>query len=402
MITRREFALGAAAGVAATAAGARPAAAQDRTGVTAKSVKVGVLGSLTGVQAVFGQGNISGAEIVFDEVNAAGGIHGRRIEIVSVDDESTPARSIAGFRRLVDEERVFGVFGPSSSAIGQAMEPTLRAASSVPVFISIFSTPAATEPYKANVFRTGPLNDRLQGIALADFVLDELKAQKVALAQQSDEYGRRGGASLTARLRERGKPLVATEVFNLTDTDFTSQVLRMRGAEADVLVIYGFPAPAATLTRQVRQLGIAAKIIGSNATSNRTYPATVGPAAVGVMNVVTLSALPEGKDPKMQEYVRKFTARFPELARQNRPDLGDCLGYNGALVFAEGLRRAGQNLSREGFIHALEGIRDFETGVGLPTTFGPNRREGNLSARVLEFQPDLSRRLIEARLSAKL
>jgi branched-chain amino acid transport system substrate-binding protein len=107
-------------------------------GVTANSVKVGVLGSLTGVQAVFGQGNISGAEIVFDEVNAAGGIHGRRIEIVSVDDESTPARSIAGFRRLVDDERVFAVFGPSSSAIGQAMEPTLRAATSVPVFISIF------------------------------------------------------------------------------------------------------------------------------------------------------------------------------------------------------------------------------------------------------------------------
>jgi branched-chain amino acid transport system substrate-binding protein len=99
----------------------------------------------------------------------------------------------------------------------------------------------------------------------------------------------------------------------------------MRGAEPDVLVIYGFPAPAATLTRQARQLGLTAKIIGSNATSNRTYPATVGPAAVGVMNVITLSALPEGKDPRMQEYVRKFTARFPELARQNRPDLGDWL-----------------------------------------------------------------------------
>jgi branched-chain amino acid transport system substrate-binding protein len=102
------------------------------------------------------------------------------------------------------------------------------------------------------------------------------------------------------------------------------------------------------------------------------------------MNVIPLSVLPEGKDPRMQEYVRKFTARFPELARQNRPDLGDCLGYNGALVFAEGLRRAGH-----------------ETGVGLPTTFGSNRREGNLSARVLEFQPDLSRRLIEARLNAR-
>ncbi len=192
-------------------------------------------------------------------------------------------------------------------------------------------------------------------------------------------------------------------MFNLTDTDFTAQMLRIRQAEPDVLVIYGFPAPAATITRQARQLGLTAKIIGSNATSNRSYPATVGPAAVGVMNVITLADLPErGDDPRMAEYVRKFTARFPDLARQNRPDLGDCLGFNGALVVAEGLRRAGRDLSREGFIRALESIQNFETGVGLPTTFGPNRREGNLQARVLEFQPDLSRKLIEARIVARL
>ncbi|HYF08500.1 MAG TPA: ABC transporter substrate-binding protein [Acetobacteraceae bacterium] len=401
MITRRELAAGTAA--LAIAGSTSPAAAQDRAGVTDTTIKIGVLGSLTGVQAVFGQGNLSGAQMVFDEVNAAGGIHGRRIEIVSVDDESTPARSIAGFRRLVDDERVFAVFGPSSSAIGQAMEPTLRAAAAVPVFVSIFSSPAATEPYKNNVFRTGPLNDRLQGIALADFVLDQLNGQKVALAQQTDEYGRRGGQSLTEQMRTRGKPLAATEVFNLTDTDFTAQLLRIRQAEPDVLAIYGFPAPAAIITRQARQLGLTAKIIGSNATSNRTYPATVGPAAVGVMNVITLADLPErGDDPRMAEYVRKFTARFPDLARQNRPDLGDCLGYNGAMVFAEGLRRAGRELSREGFIRALEGVQNFETGIGLPTTFGPNRREGNLQARVLEFQPDLSRRLIEPRLQARL
>jgi hypothetical protein len=156
------------------------------------------------------------------------------------------------------------------------------------------------------------------------------------------------------------------------------------------------------LARQARQLGLTAKILGSNATSNRTYPATVGPAAEGVMNVVTLAALPEvaGGDARMQDYVRRFTARLPDLARQNRPDLGDCLGYSGALVFLEGLRRAGPQLTREGFIRALEGIRDFETGIGLPTTFGPDRHEGNLAARVLEFQPDLSRKLTDYMLRA--
>jgi branched-chain amino acid transport system substrate-binding protein len=215
----------------------------------------------------------------------------------------------------------------------------------------------------------------------------------VALVSQTDEYGRRGGSSVTERLKEKGYPLAAAEVFNLTDTDFTAQLLRIRAVEPDLLVIYGFPAPAATITRQARQLGLTGRILGSNATANRTYPATVGPAAAGVMNVITLAALPEGDDPRMQSYVRKFSTRFPDLARQNRPDLGDCLGCNGAAVFAEGLRRAGAALSREGFISGLESLKEFETGLGLPTTFGPNRREGNLLARVLEFQPDLSRKL---------
>jgi branched-chain amino acid transport system substrate-binding protein len=391
MITRRDL-----IGTAATAGLlgiAGPARAEDTTGVGPGSIKVGVLGSLTGVQAVFGLGNLSGAQIAFDDANGAGGIHGRKIEIVSIDDESTPARSIAGFRRLVEDDKVFAVFGPSASSIAQAIEPTLKAATSVPVLGSIYSSPAATEPFKPNVFRTGPLQDRLQGMAIGDFAVDTLKAGKIALLSQTDEYGRRGATGLTDQLKARGKALAGAEVFNLTDTDFTAQLLRLRGLEPDLLVIYGFPAPAAIITRQARQLGLTAKILGSNATSNRTYPATVGPAAAGVMNVVTLAALPEGDDPKMQDYVRRFSTRFPDLARQNRPDLGDCLGYNGALVFVEALRRAGPALSREGFIKALQSLSGFETGIGLPTTFGPDRHEGNLSARVLEFQPDLSRKL---------
>jgi branched-chain amino acid transport system substrate-binding protein len=392
MITRRHLGAG-AAGVAMLGR-TRDAAAADSTGVTPTTIKVGVLGSLTGVQAVFGQGNLTGAQLAFDAANAAGGIHGRRIEIVSLDDESVPARSIAAFRRLVDDEKVFAIFGPSASTTAQALEPSMRAASAVPMLASIFSSPVATEPFKRNVFRTGPLQDRLQGVALANFALDTLAVTKVAMASQSDEYGRRGAGGVTDRLKERGHPLAAAEVFNLTDTDFTAQLLRIRAAAPDLLIIYGFPAPAATITRQARQLGYTGKILGSNATSNRSYPQTVGPAAEGVMNVISLEALPEGDAPAMAAYARAFAARFPDLARQNRPELGDCLGYNGALVFVEGLKRAGADLSREGFIAALEGIRGFETGIGMPTTFGPDRHEGNLAIRLLQFQPDLSRRLL--------
>ena len=87
-------------------------------GITDKEIKIGILGSLTGPFAIFGTGNLAGATIAFEEVNAAGGINGRKIEWISLDDESSPPKAIAAYKRLVDQEQVFAIFGPASSAVG--------------------------------------------------------------------------------------------------------------------------------------------------------------------------------------------------------------------------------------------------------------------------------------------
>src|SRR6185312_2450942 len=160
-------------------------------GVTDKTVKIGILGSLTGPFAIFGTGNLSGATIAFEEANTAGGINGRKLEWISLDDESSPPKGIAAYKRLVDQEQVFAVFGPAASAVGQALVPTLKA-STTPTFVSIFSTPAVTDPMIPSLFRTGPMNDRQQGSAMADYVVDKLGMKKIALISQSDEYGKRG------------------------------------------------------------------------------------------------------------------------------------------------------------------------------------------------------------------
>src|ERR1700685_283269 len=99
----------------------------EEAGVTDKEIKIGILGSLTGPAAIFGTGNLAGATIAFEEINAAGGINGRKIEWISLDDESSPPKAIAAYKRLVDQEKVFAIFGPASSAVGQAMVPTLNA-----------------------------------------------------------------------------------------------------------------------------------------------------------------------------------------------------------------------------------------------------------------------------------
>jgi branched-chain amino acid transport system substrate-binding protein len=362
-------------------------------GITDTTIKVGVLGSLTGPLAIFGTGNLAGATIAFEDANAAGGVNGRKIEWVSLDDESSAPKGIAAYKRLVDHDQVFAVFGPAASAVGQALVPTFQA-SRTPTFISVFSTPAVTEPPIRTVFRTGPMNDRQQGIAIANYVLDSLKAKKIALIRQSDEYGKRGGESVVSRLKERQASLVAEEVFNLSDTDFTAQLTRTIQAAPDVLIVYGYPNPSAIITRQARQLGLKAMIMGSNSAGSRKYPEIVGEAAAGTQNIVTLKVLPESDDPAAVKFRTAFERRFPDLARQGRPDLGDVLGYGGALVFIEALKHTGSSPTQDGFIKALEDLKEVETGLTLPTTFGASRHEGNMSARVVEIQSDLSRRML--------
>ncbi|WP_072388973.1 ABC transporter substrate-binding protein [Hyphomicrobium sp. CS1BSMeth3] len=383
-----------ASALAAVALSAAPLSAQE-PGVSDKSIKIGILGSLTGPLAIFGTGNLAGATIAFEEANAAGGINGRQIEWVSLDDESSPPKGIAAFKRLVDQEKVFAIFGPGASAVGQALIPSFKA-SKTPVFISVFSTPAVTEPPIRTVFRTGPMNDRQQGIAIADYVIEHLKAKKISLIRQTDEYGKRGGEAVVARLKELNVALANEEVFNLTDTDFTAQLTRTIKAEPDVLIIYGYPNPSAIITRQAKQLGLKAKIMGANSAGSRKYPEIVGEAAAGTQNIVTLQVLPEGNDPAAVKFRAAFEKRFPDLARQGRPDLGDVLAYGGGLAFVDALKRAGDKPTQESFIKALEGLKDFQTGLTLPTTFSAERREGNVAARIVEVQSDLSRKLLPA------
>jgi branched-chain amino acid transport system substrate-binding protein len=171
-------------------------------------------------------------------------------------------------------------------------------------------------------------------------------------------------------------------------------LLKIREADPDTLIVYGYPSPSAIITRQSKQLGVKAKTIGSNATSSRKYPQIAGEAAVGTQNLITLAALPESDEPLMAAFRERFEKRFPDLVKQDRPDLGDAAGYAGALAFLEGMKRAGPELTREKLIAALESLQNFDTGIMLPTSFSATSHEGNDSARIVEIQPDLSRKLL--------
>jgi branched-chain amino acid transport system substrate-binding protein len=380
--------------LAATALGlSQPAFAQGAQGVTANEIKIGFIGSITGPAAIWGSGNMAGATLAFEELNTAGGINGRKVNFITIDDETSAPKGIAGFNRLVTSEGVFAVFGPSASAVGVPMKNAI-VRSGVPVIIPSFSSPLLTEPAIRNVFRTSTVNDRMQGRGIANYLVEREKLERIAIIRQSDEYGAMGADSIAGRLREMNKSPAATETFNTTDTDFTSQVLRVRAANPDAVVVYGYPGPSAILMRQLRELGVKAEIIGASATSNQNYPQMIGPIGAGVKFVSALPHLPESDFAPMKRFREAFQKRFPDLARQARPALGDVLGYVGALNLIEAIRRAGPNLTRDSLIQAFETFDNFDTQIGLPNTFTPARREGNTHMYIAVIKDDLTREVL--------
>jgi branched-chain amino acid transport system substrate-binding protein len=376
-----------------------PVRSAEVPGVTDDGITIGILGSLTGFGALWGSSNLAAGSMYFEKVNSAGGVHGRKIKWLVEDDASSPPKGIAAYKKLVGDN-VFAIFGPSTSAVVAAVRPTMDEYS-VPTFISVPSTPRATTPFAKHIFRTGPLNDTLQGYLIADFMVRELKFKRVALMSQSDEYGQRGAESVLKQLRGTYhlEP-AAHEVFNASDTDFTSQVLRVRDANPEGLIIYAYIAPAAVIVRQAKQLGVKAQILGSNGTSSRLYPKVVGEAAEGVLNVITVHDLPESDAPAIKKFREEFEAQNAKLVPQGRPDFADLLAYGGAIAFVEGLQRAGRDLTREKFIANLETLKNFETGFTLPTTFTPADHEGNKAARILSMKADGSRKLLDVVLRA--
>ena len=201
-------------------------------------------------------------------------------------------------------------FGPCVNAFIDDMVPIIERSGIYPTFMSASVTAAISDRIIGNVFRAGPLSDRMQGVAIANYIARNMWNLRVAIIHQADRYGTRASEAIVSRMNEENLSLVAHEEFGAYDSDFLPQLTRILQIDPDVLVVFGFAVPfLATITRQARQIGMRAKILGSNATSSVNYPKMVGTAGVGAVNIITLDVLPESDDPVAMAFRKKFTEK---------------------------------------------------------------------------------------------
>lgn len=363
-----------------------PAFGADRTGVTKDTITLGMFGFYTGAGSFYGTGARDGAMMAINDVNAAGGIHGRKIKVVVEDDRSTPAGSIAAARKLIHNDKVFALINQGGSNPFVATLPILKE-SNVPVFVEIPSSPKVTRPLHKTIFRAASFNDQLQGWLIADFVMQHLKPARVGLLLQSDDYGKVGAQYVVERLRAQYKTTPVAVVEHDRDaTDLSAQVLKLKEAKPDVVILYTYLRPGAIYLRQAKELGLGARTVGSVASGQRVTVNLAGEYAEGAMFFTYIPLLEEGDDARMVAFTKKWKAAYPNVIDPGRPGLPDIIGYSTTRLFLKAIETAGTDPTREGLLEALENVRDYVyDNLMMPISFTPTNHDGMSQATFFQI-----------------
>jgi branched-chain amino acid transport system substrate-binding protein len=376
----------------------------DTTGVTDKTIKIGSFFVLTGPASPYGIGGRNTMELVFNEINAKGGINGRKLEWIVEDDACSPSKAVAAVKKLITRDKVFALYGGNCSNSTVNVIPLVKE-SKVPLYVPFAISERITKPFSKYVFRTN-VASTMEGPLMVDFAMDNFQPKRMAILYQSEEAGITSMKGVRPRLVEKYKmsraaegakdPILIVEAHKFADTDMSSQLMRIKKFNPDVIFLHTFLMPASIILRQANELGINAKFVCSIPASNQIMDQLAGKEAVwGKYYAVTpLIDIMDG--PKFKSFRERYKKAYPTHSkRPGIPGIHDGQGYGSVTCFVEGLRRAGSNLTRESFIAGLESMKDFAGGGYPPVSFSPTDHDGLQGIYFHTFTKDGQRKFID-------
>ena len=330
----------------------------------AEPIKIGVVSTLTGPYAEWGTFQVNGLKLALEDINKAGGILGRQVELRIEDNASSNPGTVLSFTKLFTDPEVKGIVGPIASTQIQAASPAI-AKSGVPTMIG-GTDPSLTHIDNKWVFRARP-NDLFSSKVIADFGVNTLKLRKWAIVHATDAFGNGGARALTEELQKLGITPVLDQGYTSNSQDFAPVVLAIKKSGAEVLGTYmTVPADQGIFAKQLRQLGVNIQWIGSPTTAAVTTRILAGEALYGAYAVADFNA-------DANDAARAYTKRYFE--RYNiYPDNFSSWAFDALNILAlamnnaksaepEAVRKA--ILAIRGY-KGLEGTYDFDTrGDGL-------------------------------------
>jgi branched-chain amino acid transport system substrate-binding protein len=380
----RGMAVGLAAAVMAFAGGCKkeeapkasgePKAAQSAPAAPSTDpIKVGHFASMTGSEATFGVSTDNGIQLAVEERNAAGGIKGRKVELITYDNQGKPQETVTVVTRLIQQDKVVALLGEVASSRSLAAAPVAQRAG-IPMVSPSSTNPSVTQVGDM-IFRVCFI-DPFQGYVGARFAYENLKFTKGAvLYNRAQAYSDGLRKNFNEAFVKMGGTLVAEQAYGDGDNDFSAQLTAIREKNPDFIYVPGYYTEVVNIARQARRLGIKAPLIGGDGWDSEELK-NAGDSLDGSFYSNHYSH--EETRPEVQEFVKKYQAKFGKV-----PDGLAALGYDAARMLFDAMDRAGTT-DGKAVAAALAATKDFPGVTGKISMDA--QRNANKGAVMLEIQ----------------
>ncbi|GAC1336652.1 MAG: ABC transporter substrate-binding protein [Myxococcales bacterium] len=324
-------------------------------------VRVGVFGPLTGGSAQMGTSMRNGAKLAAEQINAAGGVLGQKLELVERDDEANPEKGVRAVHDLIDKEKVVAVLGPINTAVADAAVGYGNE-KRVPVIVNVSTGAKVNELFAKSpqnfVFRLAA-SDVVQAELIVRQAIDVRMHRSPALLCDDTGYGTSGREKMLAALEKRSIKPAYVGTFKLKDTDMSAQLRAARAAGADVVLSYGIGPELAAVSLSMKQLGWTVDLLGSWTLGMEIYRTIAGAAAEGTTMPQTFIEA-SARTSREKTFIKDYETRFNEATMVSAPSAAQ--GYDSLYLLKLAIEQAGST-DGTSIKAALEDLRKTYDGV---------------------------------------
>jgi branched-chain amino acid transport system substrate-binding protein len=337
--------------------------AHAESGVTPTQVTLGMCNVLTGPAAALGTGVRKGSQVYFDKVNKAGGVNGRKIQVVSYDDGYEPKNTVAQTNKLVNDDKVFALFGYVGTPTSTAIMPVLAQAN-IPFWGPFTGAEFLRNPVNKNVFNVrSSYFDEAE--AQVEYLAGKRSLKKIGIFYQNDAYGLAVKGGLVKALRKRNLDVAGEGTYERNTEEVAAAVAALKKANPDAVSMVGTYKAMAAFIRKARAEGFNPVFLNVSFVGTAALAKELGTAGDGVMITQVMPSPHDTALPLVAQYAADMKA-----AGHSELDYTDLEGYVDAVLFVEALKKAGPGLTRDSFRAAAESL---DTSVGgLAMKLAPN------------------------------
>ncbi len=366
--------LQAAAFVLAGLSGGAATAADAVHGVTDTEILIGTVTDLSGVTAIQGVNNANAIRLLFDEANAKGGIHGRRIRYIVEDNQYQIPRAVQAMNKLLNNDRVFMTLQDGGTPMNNATWP-MAIEKDTPKLLPLTAARSMYEPYHRLKFsQTSSYVDQMR--AGIRYFVGQRGKKVLCVMYQDTDFGKDVLAGVTLQAEAEGLKVAAVTAHKPTDTDFTAAVTKLREANCDVVALGTIVRDTTLIIGTVKKAGWNVDLVGQAASYDTAVATAPGGTGEGFYSMTpTLYVYPDDPRPEIRDLMGRYRTRY-----------GIDINYIGqtgvsvAQIALEALKRAGRDLTVDSLVTAMESLNDFSDIYGNHYSFGPKQHHGSTKA----------------------